>query len=344
MNSSKMTHSRHARDARAAAEPYRARHESPLCIIYCRVSTFGQAGDNSTSLESQEYNAKALASERGYRIKQICKEVKSAYNSTMSTLNDIFRTNRNIIVVMNDVSRFCRNIVDGLKMAEVALAKNNTLVFVADSLTISNQNRAEVMDQFTRLLKAAEVESARLGERVKAAQKYLKDTGKYAGGSLPYGMEIRRSSNPYVNNTLRENKPERDIIEFIAVCKKNTIASNDLNAHMKKISPLVPYVEINCYDKDQVTPLKTINTALTNAEIADLLNDYHVKKRGRPWTAAMVKSINTTPTIVARYEIDAMADIDSLSLGAEQSMSLSLGAEPLTHLPAPPASAGNLRM
>ena len=344
MNPSKMTHSKRARDARCAAEPYGARRDSPLCIIYCRVSTFSQAGDNSTSLESQEYNAKALASERGYRVKQICKEVKSAYNSSMATLNDIFRTNRNLVVVMNDVSRFCRNIVDGLKMVEIALAKNNTLVFVADSLTISNQNKADVMDQFTRLLKAAEVESARLGARIKVAQKYLKDTGKYAGGALPYGMGIRRSANPYVNNTLLENKSERDIIEFIATCKKNIIASDDLNAHMRKISPLVPYVDINCYDTDQVTPLKTINTALTNAEIADLLNDYHVKKRGRPWTAAMVKSINTTPTIVARYEIDAMADIDSLSLGAEQPMSLSLGAEPLTHLPATPASAGNLHL
>ena len=296
--------------ARDAAEPY----AGCLCIIYCRVSSFIQAG-NSTSLEAQEYNAKALAAERGYRVKQICKEVRSAYNSTMTTLHDILSTSRNTAVIMHDVSRFCRNVVDGLKMLNVALVRNNTLVFVADSLTITNANKSACMDQFTRLLKGAEVESCRLGERIKTAQKYLRDTGKYSGGSVPYGLQVKRSPNHYVDGTLIENESERQIMAFIAICKKAVISTDDLNSHMRKITTVVPYVNIQCYDKDQVTPLKTINTPLTNSEIADLLNDYHVTKRGRVWSAAMVKSVNPdAPAPAGTYEIEAMHDITQLSL------------------------------
>jgi DNA invertase Pin-like site-specific DNA recombinase len=306
----KMSHQKRTA-ARDAAEPY----AGCLCIIYCRVSSFSQAGDNSTSLEAQEYNAKALAAERGYRVKQICKEVRSAYNSTMTTLHDILSTSRNTAVVMHDVSRFCRNVVDGLKMLDVALAKNNTLVFVADSLTITNTNKSACIDQFTGLLKGAEVESHRLGERIKTAQKYLRDTGKYSGGCVPYGLQVKRSPNHYVDGTLIENEQERQIMAFIAICKKPVISTDDLNTHMRKITTAVPYVNIQCYDKDQVTPLKTINTPLTNSEIADILNDYHIKKRGRVWTAAMVKSVNPDATAPAgTYEIEAMDDITRLSL------------------------------
>ena len=261
-----------------------------VCIIYCRVSSFGQAGVNSVSLEAQEAGAKKLARSRGYRIKQVCKEVKSAYGSSMRSLSGILSENRNTVVMFHDVSRFCRSVVDGMRMLRLALSRGNTLVFVADGMTISVKNQ-EHIEGFTRLLKSAELESRRTGERIRTTIKYLRGRGKYSGGYVAYGCRVVKSSNSELNNTICDDPMEKQIIDFIALCKRGEVSSDGLNVAMMKISPLVPYVKIKCYDIDRVTELGTISRALNNAEIADLLNEYRVKKRGKLWSSHTVASV-----------------------------------------------------
>jgi len=274
---------------KTTSQSTKSRTGSTTCVIYCRVSTSNQANGNSVSLEAQESLSKKMAKLKGYRIKSTHKEVKSAYSSSMKSLKEILTSNRNTHILLYDVSRFCRNVSNGIAMLNLALSKNNTLVFVHDKLVINKTNKTEKMQKLVDLLEQSENESRRIGSRIKTAQKYLRDQGKYAGGAIPFGHKVLKTDDDN-NNSLVEDPQEQNIMMFISLCRMKEISSEKLNQLMNAISPQVPYAPINCYDKDQVTVLKTINTSLTYSEIADLLNDYSVKKRGRKWTSSSVSS------------------------------------------------------
>jgi DNA invertase Pin-like site-specific DNA recombinase len=275
------------------AKKTRQSRATPTCIIYCRVSSYKQANGSSVSLEAQESISKRIAKSKGYRIKKVCKEVKSAYRSSMESLKEILTSNRNTYIILYDVSRFSRNFKNGLLMLQMALAKNNTLVFATEKLLINNSNKARKMSRFTDLLNQSERESAKIGERIRTAQQYLREQGKYAGGYIPYGYQVLKTNDVSTNNTLSEELSEQNIIAFIRLCRKKSISSDTLNSLMQAISPQIPFININCYDKDQETVLKTISTALTFTEIVDLLNEYSVKKRGNRWSTASVRSVKT---------------------------------------------------
>jgi DNA invertase Pin-like site-specific DNA recombinase len=267
------------------------------CIIYCRVSSFAQASGTSVSLEAQESLSIKLAKSRGYRVKKVCKEVGSAYKSSMKSFKELLVSNKNTTILLYDVSRFCRGVKNGMEMLDMALSKNNSLVFVYDNFEINSENKEAQLSKFTTLLEQSEKESLKIGSRIKTAQQYLRDQGKYCGGYLPYGYKVIKSIDAAKNNILVENPVEQNKIAFINLCRNPVISSKKLNYLMKKISPQIPYIKISCYDKDQKTTLDTINNSLTNGEIATLLNDYNVKKRGSRWTTSSVKNTKVEASV-----------------------------------------------
>jgi DNA invertase Pin-like site-specific DNA recombinase len=273
-----------------AAKSQINKYAKQTCIIYCRVSTSKQAEGQSVSLEAQEMMSKKWAHSKKLRVKKVCKEVKSAYNSSLKSLKDICTSTKNTHILLYDVSRFCRNVSNGIIMLNLALSKNNTLVFVFDKLTINSKNKNQKLDQFTKLLTQAESESKKIGDRLKTVKQYLNEQGKYSGGYIPYGYSVIKS-NDDINNTLVEDVKEKNIIAFVTLCRTNNISRKQLNKLMRVISPQNPYIEINCYDKDQETVIENITTALMYKEIASLLNDYGIHKRGRRWSSPMIKSI-----------------------------------------------------
>jgi DNA invertase Pin-like site-specific DNA recombinase len=298
------------------------------CIIYCRVSSFNQASGTSVSLEAQETLSKKLAKSKGYRIKKVCKEVGSAYKSSMKSLKEILVSNKNIHILLYDVSRFCRSVTNGLEMLDSALSKNNTLVFVHEKLIINAKNKESMLANFTSLLEQSEKESDKISSRIKTAQQYLRAQGKYSGGKVPYGYSVNKSTNPSKNNILVEESSEQKILAFINLCKKSMISAIKLNDLMKKISPQIPYIKINCYDKDQETILDTINTSLTNGEIAGLLNDYSVKKRGCCWSASSVKTATVEASIELKLSNMLISKDYSTDCKVLQSQALTVETEP----------------
>ena len=80
-------------------------------------------------------------------------------------------------------------------------------------------------------------------------------------------------------------------MEFIVHARRG-VNCKQLNVLLNKIIP-TNTVPINYYDADdtQITTFSKPNM-LTFSEIADLLNDYNISNRSRPWTSGMVSRIN----------------------------------------------------
>lgn len=248
-------------------------------VIYNRVSSLNQNSYNkSVSLQAQESICSKFAHENSLKVKRVYKEIYSAYNREPSVLGTIIELKKNIIII-SSVDRFSRSVDVGISMAKKAIQNKNKIVFIQEQFLVSGY---EDIDKLTEYLLKTEEESRVLGTRIKKARQYLIDNGLFAGGAIPYGYQLN-------DRVLRIRKSEHNIINFIKLCKKPKISSDDLNRYMIPISKNKIYEPINCYDTDG-KPILTITECLTNGEIADLLNSYKVTKRGGEWNASKVRS------------------------------------------------------
>lgn len=233
---------------------------------------------NSISLQSQESICSKFAHDNNLKVKSVYKEVHSAFHKTPTVLSSVINLNKCDILI-SDISRFSRSVVVGLEMAETALKNKNRIVFIQEKFICSS---SDDFIKLTQYLKKTEDESKTIGIRIKKSRKYLIDNGMHAGGSAPYGYDI-------IERKPVENVREKEILHFIKLCQQSNISSDDLNQIMLKIANTKIYVPIACYDKYGNLVTK-ITERLNNKEIADMLNSYNVHKRGRIWTASMIKT------------------------------------------------------
>ena len=248
------------------------------CIVYNRISSNRQNSLNSVSLKVQETICNDFANNNKLNIKNIYKEVHSAYNKAPTILNDIVKLNKRIILIP-DVSRFSRSVIIGLYMAETAVKNKNQLIFIKEHLVCKELNDFIILKQF---LQKTEYESKILSDRIINSKKYLTNNNMFAGGYIPYGYNV-------VNKKIECDAYEQQILQFIKLCHTKTISYNNINTLMMNISKLNVYEPINCYDvNDEV--ISNIVEPLNNKEISDLLNSYNVLKRAKSWTPALVKS------------------------------------------------------
>ena len=96
-------------------------------------------------------------------------------------------------------------------------------------------------------------------------------------------------------------------IDFINQARNGT-SCKLLNTKLKKIIPNADPIEF--YDADGVTKIKYFNKSntLSFGEIADILNDYDIRKRGKYWTASSVNGIfnksNDLNSRISMMELD----------------------------------------
>lgn len=270
-------------------------------VVYSRVSTENQK-EYGVSLDAQVERCKHFALLNNQIVTDVIKEAGSAYNSVPPKCNNLTNLRNSFILVYN-VDRFSRNVKKGEQLALRILDNGNTLIFVNDKLMLTPPpHDKQSVTKFKMLLTAAEQESQRIATRVKASLKKKRMMGYFTGGIPKYGYTKRVVDG---GSVLVPDPYEISVIKFIKLCRTCGSTANEINATLK---------EIREYEGDWV-PLelfcgKTLTTEIKKPmyykEIASILNDYGVRKRGRLWKSSTASSVakNKLDKEVANFEIN----------------------------------------
>ena len=249
-------------------------------IAIARVSTTGQL-DKGHSLSDQISRCVQFAKKNNLKISEMHNITGSAFKTVPTSLREIFETKKNKVLLFICVDRFSRSIKIGTELANMALRRGNSLVFIQEKIIIKKYSDIKLIK--THLSKA-ESESLTLSNRIKGSRSYLSGIGAHPGGFIAYGHHL-------VDKTVKPNVYEQCVIKFITLCKSNNIKTTQLNNIMKRISTI--YTPIECLDVDG-NIITDMSDVLNNSEIAKLLNDYGILKRGYAWNTRMVANIIKT--------------------------------------------------
>ena len=251
-------------------------------ILYTRVSSHSQGQEG---LQIQTQLCLDYLNNNGITLSGSYQEISSAFNGKQMALKNALEQNSNCTLFVLNVSRFSRNIVNAIEFMKLASEKSINIHFIEENLDSNNMTHHHTI----RIkLSEAQLESENTSRRVSNSYKVLKAKG-HKFGRAKYGYSA--SVNP--KTKLRKfilNKKERYIMDFISQARDGN-SCKILNNKLKKIIPNADPLDF--YDTDGVTKIGYFNKAntLTFEEIADILNDYDILKRGKLWTASSVNGI-----------------------------------------------------
>ena len=249
-------------------------------ILYTRVSTNDQG---SQSLNAQTQLCLNFMNSKGLTLNVHYSEIGSAYSGKQKVLNKLIGKHSNSVLYVLNVSRFSRNIQEGLNMLKDTANRNIRVMFIEEQLDSMNKSHAH---QIRVKLSEAQQESEVISNRINNMNKVLSSQG-WRFGVPEYGKKsvMFGDTRKFINND-----DEIKIADFICQARDGT-SCKTLNSKLKRILPKAP--TIHFYDIDGVTKIQYFNTAhtLSFQEIADLLNDYGIKKRDKDWSASMVSSV-----------------------------------------------------
>lgn len=193
-------------------------------VYYVRISSLSQTNFNpSSSVATQEFNIKKFMCENNFKFHKDGRfsEVASAKNDDKrfvfkKMLEKLF-TDENFkdvqFIVVNDVSRFHRNIHLGLNVLERLANKGITVISINDNckygpspITLSEKIK------FRNKLIESENEWLKISERSQNTVKYRKQRGDYFGRP-PFGFSTKRESDGTIK--LIENTKEKEVLKQI---------------------------------------------------------------------------------------------------------------------------------
>lgn len=259
--------------------------------IYCRVSSKEQSNLSTghISLEVQEINCREYADKQGWTVKKVVTEVSSAremgkLKNLMALIKEIKKTRTEATLMFNNISRFSRNTLEALLLIR-DLKKHNISVFSVQEQV--NMNTGGGRHTFRIMLSNAEYESDMISERVRQAFAIKRQMGSELG-MAPYGYEA------VVDGNIRrfvDNAYEQNVVLFVCEAFKCEKTDRELTSLMMDIKQCEDNTPIDFFDENDKKIQKLKPGILSYKEIADLLNDYSVTKRGKEWTSDMVAGI-----------------------------------------------------
>ena len=268
--------------------------ENKTIIAYLRVSSTVQndytLGHHSISAQ---YNlCHKYAEENGFHISQVVKEVGSAKSiKKQKKLLNLIENNKDVTILVYNISRFSRNTREGIYLIEKMRKKNINLISIRERISLNSPGGRHNLRTH---LSMAELESENIGVRVKDSLDFIKSLGGHIG-SVPYGFKpvsdtavCEGSGNEIKIKKLVPDQYECEVVKFIKLAYDGNISSDDLSKQMFKISK--DKTQIDFFQGDtQINVLK--KRALTYNEVADLLNDYGVLKRKKKWTSNSIRNL-----------------------------------------------------
>lgn len=259
------------------------RNEFKKCIIYCRVSSMDQTGENHISLEAQQNVCKDFTNDNRLKPSQIITEVVSAARNVKKRhINNIVKNNKNTVIIIYDVSRFSRNVEHGTELLKHLHKNGNVVYFVNENIRSDSNN-------FIKHIQDAENESKAIGRRVSNAIREKRRLGFHIG-IAPFGYKLKKVRG---GNLLEEYEEEHKVVDFIQICKNTPINMRTLNQSLRLIvpNPIVVDETPIIGENENGDEINIMNDKLSNYEIAEFLNEYEVYKRGSKWTSSKINSI-----------------------------------------------------
>lgn len=208
-------------------------------VIYCRKSR--KTSNNELSFSGQQDACVEFCNINGLNILNIVHETVSAKNmELMTNLCDLIENiTSNTLLVVSDVSRFSRNVMQGLKTIDSLLDKNCTIFSVLNNCCYNDNHFNR--NQFRLFLNNAEFESDQIAERINRSLKHRRKVGSKIG-RCKFGYSCH-----YIKGGIRKeklNKHEQKIISMI----KNMI--NNENKTPSEIANILNNKGLNFREKE----------------------------------------------------------------------------------------------
>lgn len=174
---------------------------------YARVSTADQA-DFGVSLEAQETRLRAWCDLNGYEVAAVLVDrgLSGSRADNRPALQEALRgLRKGDSLVVYSLSRLARSTKDTLRIAEELERRGADLVSLSERIDTTSS-----VGKFTFRLLAAlgEFERDQISDRTTLAMQQLKKSGRYWGGSVPYGYRN-------VKGTLEVIPQEMEVIRLV---------------------------------------------------------------------------------------------------------------------------------
>ena len=198
-------------------------------VIYCRKSTAGKStshmGLQELTITSQQNICLEYCQKNNLEVLEIVNEIISARNMTKMTElhNLIDRLPDGTFLIVSDISRFSRNIIQGLEILESLKDKNIYIHAVCSNCTYDDISYNKY--QFRSHLNQAEFESDQISDRIKRSLETRRKNRCKIGKSR-FGYECYYD----VHGLRRErlNKKEQYIHRLIESMNKDGLSTIDI--------------------------------------------------------------------------------------------------------------------
>lgn len=295
-----------------------------------RVSTKEQ------SVDVQINEITTYCNKKNYKNEYILQLHSSAYNKIPSEIDDfltLFETKdydklldmtnfefngQRIVIVFSDVDRLSRNVIHGIEFINRIKKLGFMIEFIREP--IIDCYTPDGMNLLRIKFSQAELEADKISQRVILKNKLRRITGEHIG-PVPFGKHI-------VFKKLVNNPEEIAIIDIIdkmnRVFSVNDILVSIQNYH-NTYHPALIESKYSLY-RGEKEYKQHIIPRLSLTDMANIMNDFNITKRGKKWTARMIDyvykynckyidseiSIDNTLNIY-EYETDTVTDSDNMS-------------------------------
>jgi DNA invertase Pin-like site-specific DNA recombinase len=252
--------------------------------IYIRCSTKKQndISSNSVSLQTQNSLCNQFCQNKELQVTKVISEICSARKpDKQKKLYNFIKNNSNCNIIIYDVSRFSRNIIEGIKLLEKCLKNKITIYTVVEKIMFDDTTD---IGYFTSFLIKTQAESDAISYRVKNTIEFKKSIGQFLT-KPKYGFKIIKNDE---TNLVVDNEEEQIIIDIILKLKYGSLYEN-----------VIDNIENVTHEKEKVLihePDYNPNNIIlyghfTDSDIAFILNENNILYKNNQWKPSNIKNI-----------------------------------------------------
>ena len=255
-------------------------------VIYARCSTKAQdlANENHCSLSTQVGICTFFCEKEGYTVVATETEIVSARHFVNQVkLLSIVKRFQNCLLVVADSSRLSRDFFNAMIFLQECDARNIQIVSVRENLDCSKPfDRRKLIDN----LQIAQEESDRISMRVRSSFEYRKTKG------------LLKVKSKYGEDDPQE-KVVIELINMLYYGEKTTVIKKRMKEALDSETGMTPSrigTSLRCLEKkdekmETVIPLHILFGNFDYGDIAHILNEEGILKRGNKWSSRTIGKI-----------------------------------------------------